>query len=220
MRNDVIQVILETFEETQDINIQKIWVQNDNEVFGLYTNHVAHSISFLSRPQNSIETEVDDIKISMFELGAILYHIYYKGWLKFVPFLTKYDNLIEPEDNFLKLIDYVNNNVPLHIAKHNIIQHINQNLENFNEKHIIFILDEILAYEHYDQTFKRPNFDVNVVDIFNGDWDNIDKVKVQNYLQDVKQILEHDCHPKKISEQTMHEIDGLYVKLVFDSDNI
>ena len=48
MRNDVIQVILETFEETQDINIQKIWVQNDNEVFGLYTNHVAHSISFLS----------------------------------------------------------------------------------------------------------------------------------------------------------------------------
>ena len=211
MRNDVIQVILETFEETQDINIQKIWVQNDNEVFGLYTNHVAHSISFLSKPQNSIETEVDDIKISMFELGAILYHIYYKGWLKFVPFLTKYDNLIEPEDNFLKLIDYVNNNVPLHIAKHNIIQHINQNLENFNEKHIIFILDEILA-----------SFDTisNVVDIFNGDWDNANKVKVQNYLQDVKQILEHDCHPKKISEQTMHEIDGLYVKLVFDSDNI
>ena len=36
MRNDVLQVILETFEDAKDINIQKVWVLNDNEVYGLF----------------------------------------------------------------------------------------------------------------------------------------------------------------------------------------
>lgn len=220
MRNDVLQVILETFEDAKDINIQKVWVLNDNEVYGLFTHHVNNRLSFLSKPEFSIETEVDGIKIVMFEIGAVLYHIYYKGWLKFVPFFIQYDSLIESADDFLKLTDYITNNVPLHIAKHNIITHINQILDNFDEKSIPFIFDEILAYSFYDKTFYQPDFDFSAIDIFDNEWQDIDKIKTINYLQDVKQILEHDCKPAKISEKTMNEIDATYIRLQIDSDNI
>ena len=114
MRNDVLETIRDTFEETKNINIQYLLVQQegDNEVvYGLYTNHVADSISFLHLPENSMETEIDNIKIFMLELGTVLRYIYYHGALNFLYLFHHDSTLITPSDNFLELSEYVMKNV-------------------------------------------------------------------------------------------------------------
>ena len=228
MRNDILETIRDTFEETKNINIQYLLVQQegDNEVvYGLYTNHVADSISFLHLPENSMETEIDNIKIFMLELGTVLRYIYHHGALNFLYLFHHNSSLIIPSDNFLKLSEYVMENVPLNIGKAQLIFRINkvldQNISSDDEEmktYILSLFDHIFAYAFYDSDYQLPDFGHNIHQILDN-WNDNNVLIITNYLQDIKQSLE-GIQRKKISEQTMNEIDTLYVKIQFDSDNI
>lgn len=228
MRNDVLETIRDTFEETKNINIQYLLVQQegDNEViYGLYTNHVADSISFLHLPENSMETEIDNIKIFMFELGTVLRYIYYHGALNLLHLFHHDSTLIIPSDNFLELSEYVMKNVPLNIGKAQLLFGINKvldkNISSDDEEiktHILSLFDHIFAYAFYDRDYQLPDFEHNIYKILDN-WNDNNILIITNYLQDIKQSLE-GIQRKKISEQTMNEIDTLYVRIQFDSDNI
>lgn len=228
MRDDILETIRDTFEETKNINIQYLLAQQegDNEVvYGLYTNHIADSISFLHLPENSMETEIDNIKIFMLELGTVLRYIYYHGALNFLYLFHHNSSLIIPSDNFLKLSEYVMENVPLNIGKAQLILRINKvldkNVSSDDEEmktYILSLFDHIFAYAFYDRDYQLPDFGHNIHQIFD-DWNDNNVLIITNYLQNIKQSLE-DIQRKKISEQIMNEIDTLYIKIQIDSDNI
>ena len=228
MRDDILETIRDTFEETKNIHIQYLRVQQegDNEVvYGLYTNYVTDSISFLHLPENSIEAEVDNIKIFMLELGTVLRYIYYHGALNFLHLFHYDSSLIIPSDNFLKLSECVMENVPLNIGKVQLLLRINkvldENVSSDDEEMKAFILslfDYIFAYAFYDRDYQLPDFEHNIHKIFD-DWNDNNVLIITNYLQDIKQSLE-DIQPKKISEKTMEQIDKYYIQIQIDSDNI
>lgn len=228
MRDDILETIRDTFEETKNINIQYLLVQQegDNEVvYGLYTNHIADSISFLHLPENSMETEIDNIKIFMLELGTVLRYIYYHGALNFLYLFHHDSSLMIPSDNFLKLSEYVMENVPLNVGKAQLIFRINkvldQNISSDDEEmktYILSLFDHIFAYAFYDRDYQLPDFGHNIHQILDN-WNDNNVLIITNYLQDIKQSLE-GIQRKKISEQTMNEIDALYIRIQFDSDNI
>ncbi len=228
MRTDVLETIRDTFEETKDIHIQYLLVQqenNDEVVYGLYTNRICDSISFLHIPENSIETEIDNIKIFMLELGTVLRYIYYHGALNFLYLFHHDSTLIIPSDNFLELSEYVMKNVPLNIGKAQLLLRINkildENISSDDEEkktYILSLFDHIFAYAFYDHDYRLPDFKHNIHQIFD-DWNDNNVLIITNYLQDIKQSLE-DIQRKKISEKTMEQIDLYYVRIQFDSDNI
>lgn len=228
MRADVLETIRDTFEETKHINIQYLLVQQEGDgevVYGLFTNHVADSISFLYSPENTIETEIDNIKIFMLELGTVLRYIYYHGALNFLHFFHHDSTLVIPSDNFLKLSEYVMKNIPLNIGKAYLISKINNILDkkiipNDEEmkKQVILVFDYLLAYSFYDKQFCLPTFDDDYMNMFD-DWNDKNIVLATNYLQDVIHNLE-DVEHKKISENAINEIDRLYIRIQIDSDKV
>ena len=228
MRADVLETIRDTFEETKHINIQYLLVQQEGDgevVYGLFTNHVADSISFLYSPENTIETEIDNIKIFMLELGTVLRYIYYHGALNFLHFFHHDSTLMIPSDNFLKLSEYVMKNIPLNIGKAYLISKINNILDkkiipNDEEmkKQVILVFDYLLAYSFYDKQFCLPTFDDDYMNMFD-DWNDKNIVLATNYLQDVIHNLE-DVEHKKISENAINEIDRLYIRIQIDSDKV
>ena len=228
MRADVLETIRDTFEETKHINIQYLLVQQEGDgevVYGLFTNHVADSISFLYNPENVIETEIDNIKIFMLELGTVLRYIYYHGALNFLHFFHHDSILMIPSDNFLKLSEYVMKNIPLNIGKAYLISKINDILDkkiipNDEEmkNQVILVFDYLLAYSFYDKQFCLPTFDDDYMNMFD-DWNDKNIVLATNYLQDVIHNLE-DVEHKKISENAINEIDRLYIRIQIDSDKV
>ena len=228
MRADVLETIRDTFEETKHINIQYLLVQQEGDgevVYGLFTNHVADSISFLYSPENTIETEIDNIKIFMLELGTVLRYIYYHGALNFLHFFHHDSTLMIPSDNFLKLSEYVMKNIPLNIGKAYLISKINDILDkkiipNDEEmkNQVILVFDYLLAYSFYDKQFCLPTFDDDYMNMFD-DWNDKNIVLATNYLQDVIHNLE-DVEHKKISENAINEIDRLYIRIQIDSDKV
>ena len=228
MRADVLETIRDTFEETKHINIQYLLVQQEGDgevVYGLFTNHVADSISFLYSPENTIETEIDNIKIFMLELGTVLRYIYYHGALNFLHFFHHDSTLMIPSDNFLKLSEYVMKNIPLNIGKAYLISKINDILDkkiipNDEEmkNQVILVFDYLLAYSFYDKQFCLPTFDDDYMNMFD-DWNDKNIVLATNYLQDVIHNLE-DMEHKKISENAINEIDRLYIRIQIDSDKV
>lgn len=228
MRADVLETIRDTFEETKHINIQYLLVQQEGDgevVYGLFTNHVADSISFLYSPENTIETEIDNIKIFMLELGTVLRYIYYHGALNFLHFFHHDSTLMIPSDNFLKLSEYVMKNIPLNIGKAYLMSKINDILDkkiipNDEEmkNQVILVFDYLLAYSFYDKQFCLPTFDDDYMNMFD-DWNDKNIVLATNYLQDVIHNLE-DVEHKKISENAINEIDRLYIRIQIDSDKV
>ena len=228
MRADVLETIRDTFEETKHINIQYLLVQQEGDgevVYGLFTNHVADSISFLYSPENTIETEIDNIKIFMLELGTVLRYIYYHGALNFLHFFHHDSTLMIPSDNFLKLSEYVMKNIPLNIGKAYLISKINDILDEKiipnNEEmknQVILVFDYLLAYSFYDKQFCLPTFDDDYMNMFD-DWNDKNIVLATNYLQDVIHNL-GDVEHKKISENAINEIDRLYIRIQIDSDKV
>lgn len=228
MRADVLETIRDTFEETKHINIQYLLVQQEGDgevVYGLFTNHVADSISFLYSPENTIETEIDNIKIFMLELGTVLRYIYYHGALNFLHFFHHDSTLMIPSDNFLKLSEYVMKNIPLNIGKAYLISKINDILDkkiipNDEEmkNQVILVFDYLLAHSFYDKQFCLPTFDDDYMNMFD-DWNDKNIVLATNYLQDVIHNLE-DVEHKKISENAINEIDRLYIRIQIDSDKV
>lgn len=229
MRTDILETIRDTFEETKNISIVYMLVQKESDseeiVYGLYTNHVVDSISFLHIPETSIETEVDGIKIFMLELGSVLRYIYYNGALNFLLFFHNDGDFIAPSSHFLELREYVIKNIPFNIGKVHLISRINKILEEDvlpdDEKmklYIMSVFDHLLAYVFYDKEYKMPFFEHNYKDIFEN-WNNKNIVIVINYLEVVKESLEI-IDRRKISEKDMEQIDKYYVQVQFDVDNI
>ena len=60
MRTDVIETIKNTLEETKNITILSLNVEN-NIILGNYINEVREEISFLSQPKTHFETTIDNI---------------------------------------------------------------------------------------------------------------------------------------------------------------
>lgn len=228
MRTDVLETIRDTFEETKHINVQYLLVQKEGDgevVYGLFTNHVVDSISFLYNPENVIETEIDNIKIFMLELGTVLRYIYYHGALNFLHFFHHDSTLVIPSDNFLKLSEYVMKNIPLNIGKAYLISKISNILDKKImsddeqiKNQMMSTFDYLIAYSFYDKQYCLPKFDYNYMDIFN-DWNDKNIVLATNYLQDVIHSLE-DVDHKKISEKAINEIDQLYIRIQIDSDKV
>ena len=128
MRADVIETIKKTLEQTKNITILSLNVE-DNILFGIYIADVRDSLSFLSLPESHFETTISDINIQFFELGTVLHNIYFNGALNFIDILYPDDEIMTPNSHYINLCDLIVENLPFNIAKLNYINATNQNFD-------------------------------------------------------------------------------------------
>lgn len=210
MRTDVIDTIKNTLEETKNIKILSLKVE-DNILFGVYINEVREEISFLSQPKTHFETTIDNINLQFFELGALLYNIYFHGALKFIDILYPDDEIMKPNSYYINLCDLVVENLPFNIAKLNFINATNQNFDYENDVDKVSMLMELAMHLHVDLlTWKNINMDnfLYVRDIENKN----DFIKACNAINTFKQWLQEQKFAK-ISEKNMNRINDMYVNL-------
>ena len=183
MRTDVIDTIKNTLEETKNIKILSLNVE-DNILFGVYINEVREEISFLSQPKTHFETTIDNINLQFFELGALLYNIYFHGALKFIDILYPDDEIMKPNSYYINLCDLVVENLPFNIAKLNFINATNQNFDYENDVDKVSMLMELAMHLHADLlTWKNINMDnfLYVRDIENEN----------DFLNEIKRLSNH-----------------------------
>lgn len=208
MRTDVIKTIKNTLEQTKNITVLSLNVE-DNILFGVYINDVKDSLSFLSLSKSHFETTIDNINIQFFELGSVLHSIYFHGALKYIDILYPDYDLIEPLDHYITLCDFVLENIPFNVAK---LKYINAVSKNFTyEKDI----DKVLM-------LTKIASDFNLMLLFDDDFENFtyvkeiknnnDFIKACNQLNHFKQKLQNKNF-SKISEAHIHRIDDMYTNL-------
>ena len=210
MNKDVLFTIKNTLEDTINIKVLSLH-KRDNIVFGIYVNDIIDSLSFLSLPQEHIQTNIDGIDIQFYELGTILHHIYFKGAISFLDILLPDDDIMKGSDNYMKLCDLVVKNLPFNIAKLKYIESLNKNFVYSDDVEQVEMLMYIMRdfnlnlLVYYDESPSEFTY----IDKIN---DAVDFLSACNALEDFKQWLEgHNF--KKISEKKIHEINQIYFDL-------
>lgn len=210
MRTDVIKTIKDTLEETKNITVLSLNVE-DNILFGVYIADVRDSLSFLSLPESHFETTISDINIQFFELGTVLHNIYFNGALKFIDILYPNDEIMTPNSHYINLCDLVVENLPFNIAKLNYINATNQKFDYENDVEKVSMLMKLTMHLHVDLlTWKNINMD-NFLYVREIENEN-DFIKACNSINTFKQWLQEQKFPK-ISEKNMHRINDMYVNL-------
>lgn len=205
MRIDIVNTIKKTLEETKDITILSLNEENDI-LFGVYINNVEGQLSFLSRPKTHFETVIGNVNIQFFELGAVLYNIYFYGALKFIDILCPNDNLIKPNQYYMELCDFVLENIPFNVAKLKYIEAIDKDFKYENDKEKVQMLLEVML--GFQSTLLGENEDFTYIKIENEN----DFINVCNQLNYFKQKLQEKTF-SKISEKNMNQLDDMYINL-------
>lgn len=210
MRTDVIKTIKETLEETKNITVLSLNVE-DNILFGVYIAEVRDSLSFLTLPESHFETTISDVNIQFFELGTVLHNIYFNGALNFIDILYPDTEIMKPNSHYINLCDLVVENLPFNIAKLNFINACNQNFDYGCDVGKVEMLMKLAMHLNVDLlTWKDINMDnfLYVKEIK----DENDFIKAYNSINTFKQWLQEQKFPK-ISEKNMHRINDMYVNL-------
>lgn len=210
MNKDVLFTIKNTLEDTINIKVLSLH-KRDNIVFGIYVNDIIDSLSFLSLPQEHIETNIDGVEIQFYELGAILHNIYFNGAISFLDILLPNDDIMKGSDKYMDLCNLVTENLPFNIAKLKYIESLNENFVYSDDIEKV----EMLMYIMRDFILNLISFsdespsDFVYVDKIN---DAVDFLSACNALEDFKQWLEvHNF--KKISEKKINDINKIYFDL-------
>lgn len=211
MRTDVIFTIKNTLEDMKDITTLSLNVDEHNKIiFGIYVNDIRNSLSFLSLPEEHIETTIDGINIQFFELGAVLHNIYFTGALSFIDILYPSDEIMKPSEEYFNLCAEIAEHLPFHIAKFNYIQSI-QNFRYEDDNEQVLILTEIMR--SFVASLKHNS------DYDPGEYTYIKTIKTEsdfvsacNELSKFQQWL-NGVNFKKVSEKDLNRINDLYMDI-------
>lgn len=210
MRNDVLLVIKDTLEDAQNIKVLSLNVE-DNIVFGVYVNDVRDSLSFLSLPKNNFETVINGINIQFFELGTVLYNIYFNGALKFLDILYPSSEIIERNSQYINLCDFVCENIPFNVAKLKYLNALNNNFDYGTDiEKVQMLMDVANELNIMFLVWHSDNMDnfLYVQKIENES----DFVDAYNSLNSFKEWLQ-DQKFEKISEKNINAINDMYVEI-------
>lgn len=207
MRTDIINTIKKTLEETKGITILSL-NEDKNILFGIYINDVKEQLSFLSRPKTHFEITIGGINLQFFELGAVLYNIYFHGALKFVDLLCPDDNLMTPNQHYMTLYNFVLENIPFNVAKLKYIDAVSENFKYETDKEKVQMLTDTMLNFRLTLLLDDKFEDFTYVKIENEN----DFIKACNQLDVFKQELQEENFPK-ISEKNMNRIDEMYTNL-------
>lgn len=213
-----LNIIKSVFEEQKHIQIVNLYNKGNN-VFGVYIHSIKDSISFLNTPdytEQTIHMGLENININLFELGNVLYHIYFSGSINFIKLITTIGEIIEPSTNYNKLCELLTKNIPFNIYKAKLIDKEIDTLEKekleYLRDQVIKGADMIIEYAPIDQQFinaiKKKRDDLFLDDIVS---DN-DCVHVHNDVNDFVSLLKVIVFDK-VSEKKLNDIDELYKKI-------
>ena len=211
MRTDVILTIKNTLEDMKGITTLSLNTDDSEKViFGIYVNDIRNSLSFLSLPEEHIETTIDGINIQFFELGAVLHNIYFNGALSFIDILYPNDEIMQPSEEYFNLCVEIAEHLPFHIAKFNYIQSI-QNFRYEDDNEQVLILTEIMRSFVFSLK-NNSEYDP-------GDYTYIKKIESEadfvsacNELNKFQQWL-NGINNKKVSEKDLNRINDLYMDI-------
>jgi len=210
MRNDVIQTIKDTLEDSQDIKVLSLNVV-DNILFGVYINDVKDNLSFLTLPKKHFQTTIDDVNIQFFELGTVLHHIYFTGALKFLDILYPDDKIITPDPHYINLCEFILENIPFNIAKLKYIQACDEYLDNgTGVEHVSILMNLTLELNLNLLTWGDGNMD-NFLYVKDIETES-DCIKACNSINAFKQWLKEQKF-SKISEKNINRINDMYVNI-------
>lgn len=208
MRADIVKTIKETLEESNNITILAL-NEIDNVLFGVYINDVKEKISFLSEPKVHFETTIDNINLQFFELGALLYNIYFHGALKFIDILCSDNDLLEPNQYYVTLCNFVLENIPFNVAKLKYITAVDEDFKYPHDNDKVLMLTQVMR-------------DFRLTLLLNDDFTEFKYVKsidnkndfilACNELNEFKNELQAKTF-SKISEKNMHRLDDMYTNL-------
>lgn len=207
INNSVLKVIKDTLEESKQITILNIFVE-DNDVYGIYLNSLEHSLSFLQLPELSINTDIDGHNITFIELGFLLRSVYQNGALSLYNWLL-HDSDIDCVHNYTynNLIDVVRDNPPLYLVKSVIIKNFENIMSSNDKKKILQFIQQLKDFCLFD------TFDIEINDNIE---DVNDIIRIKNQLSNFKQELQSRKYDK-VSEKKIHDIDDLYINLMLQN---
>lgn len=203
--------IKNTLEDMKDITTLSLNVdESDKVIFGIYVNDIRNSLSFLSLPEEHIETTIDGINIQFFELGAVLHSIYFTGALSFIDILYPSDEIMQPSEEYFNLCVEIAEHLPFNIAKLSYVQSI-QNFRYEDDNEQVLILTEIMR--SFIASLKHNS------DYDPGEYTYIKAIKTEsdfatacNELYRFKEWLE-DVNFKKVSEKDLNRVNDLYMDI-------
>lgn len=207
MRIDIVNTIKKTLEETKDITILSLNEEN-NVLFGVYINNTKGQLSFLSRPKTHFETVVGGVNLQFFELGAVLYNIYFYGALKFIDILCSDDNLMKPTKHYMELCNFVLENIPFNVAKLKYIEAVSQDFKYETDKEKVQMLTDVMLGFRLSLMMDDKFEEFTYIKIENEN----DFIKACNQLDIFKQELQKETF-SKISEKNMNQLDDMYINL-------
>lgn len=211
MRTDVVLTIKDTLEDMKGITTLSLNTNDDeNVIFGIYINDVSNILSFLSLPEEHIETTIDGINIQFFELGAILHNIYFNGAISFIDILYPSDEIMQPSEEYFNLCVEIAEYLPFNVAKFNFIR----SFENFtyeNDVDKVIIMTEIMR--SFIASLKHnSDHDPGEYVYAKKIESEADFVSACNELNRFKEWLDGEVF-KKISEKDLNRINDLYVDI-------
>ena len=155
-------------------------------------------------PDLSINTDVDGHYITFIELGFLLRSIYREGALSLYNWLLRPSD-IKCDNNAIynDLIECVQSNPPLYLAKSVIINHFDDIINSKDKKEILEFVQRLNDFNAFD------SFDVDIDNTIDNDNDII---RIKNQLSYFKQELQNKEY-QKISEKKVNDINQLYISL-------
>lgn len=213
MRTDVVLTIKNTLEDMKGITTLSVNTNDsENVVFGVYINEIRNSISFLTLPEEHIETTIDNINIQFFELGAILHNVYFHGALSFIDILCPSDKIMEPYEEYFDLCVEILSHLPFNVAKLNFIHTLSHNDFNYDDS-----VEKVLIMTQVMKSFvlslkKFSDKDVDGYTYIDKIESEADFISACNELNRFKEWLDGETF-EKVSEKDLNRINDLYTEI-------
>lgn len=212
LNNDILEIIKKTYEENYNIQILTLFSQNGQNIYGCFIHSLSNKLSFVEKPSNIYVNTIDDFKITLLEVSDILYASYHIGnleWLNVM--LSSSDIEISNNKTFLSLQQLVRENIPLSVAKIEIINKIKIFEDSYDnceiadaQMQIRSLLNKVNLFSSFCDDFNYEPFDIPN--------SHNDIICVKNHINKIKQDL-LSLKLRKISNVKIHEIEKEYIKL-------
>lgn len=212
-----LEIIKTVFEEQKHIQFITLY-NKGNDVFGVFIHSIKDSLSFLKvadYTEQHITMGLENVNINFFELGALLYHIYFTGAINFIELLLPPTNIIKPSSNYNKLCDILTENIPFNIYKAKLLD---KDIKKLTNDELAYLRDQIVVGMEYIEKYTDHQKFIEALgpkkdELFLGNIisDN-DRVRVFNQINDFINSLKVVVFDK-ISEKKINDIDELYKKI-------
>lgn len=200
--NSTLSIVKESFEEQKNIKVLSLYINDDDNIYGIYVSPLPQLLSFIEQPLYSMTTDIDGHNIFMMELGSLLHLAYHSGSIQMYQWLMHESDISINNHHFNQLLEYCEVNPPYDLAKFHLIKWIeklndgdlNMSISDLVDMVKIFMVDEPLDIDFSD---------------------NDSEIVLKNKLNEVSQQLRSKKY-RKISEYIMRLIDNEFVCLQID----